>query len=196
MLFRRRVRLGFFGSLRDLIWPRAGWRRTATYLRHRIARLPGTPHSIAIGLACGVAVSFTPLIGLHFVLAALIAWAIGGNVLASAIGTAIGNPWTFPLIWFVSHTIGSWILGLDPPVEKADDFTLARLRNSTLHVLLPMLVGSVPLVIAAWFASYFPMRLAIDGYQLARRRRMEKRHGKPGQRATRRAGVPKREVRP
>ena len=188
MLFRRRVRLGFFLSVRDLVWPRAGWRRTALYLKHRIARLPGTPHSIAIGLACGVAVSFTPLIGLHFVLAALIAWAVGGNVLASAIGTAIGNPWTFPLIW-----IGSWILGLDPPVEQPDDFTLARLRNSTLHVLLPMLVGSVPLVIAAWLASYYPMRLAIDGYQLARRRRMEKRHGKN---AARRGHVPKREVRP
>lgn len=191
MLFRRRERLGILVLARGLLWPRAGWRRTAVYFKHRIARLPGTPRSIALGFACGVAISFTPLVGFHFVLAALIAWILGGNVMASAIGTAIGNPWTFPVIWFVSHTVGSWILGLEPPAEQPDDFTLAYLRNSTINVLLPMLIGCIPLVIGAWLASYYPMRLGIEGYQLARRRRMEKRQAKLG----RRASAAKREVR-
>ena len=47
-------------------------------MTHRIKRLPGTPQSIAAGVACGVAASFTPFIGLHFVLAALFAWLVGG----------------------------------------------------------------------------------------------------------------------
>ncbi|MFR8207121.1 MAG: DUF2062 domain-containing protein [Alphaproteobacteria bacterium] len=35
--------------------------------------------------------------GFHLLLAALTAWIIRGNILASALGTAAGNPWTFRL---------------------------------------------------------------------------------------------------
>ena len=65
----------------------------------RLKRLQGTPYSIATGFACGVAISFTPFIGFHMILAALTAWLIRGNIIASAIGTIVGNPWTFPFIW-------------------------------------------------------------------------------------------------
>ena len=34
-----------------------------TYLVKRVTRLSGTPHSIAAGAACGVAISFTPFLG-------------------------------------------------------------------------------------------------------------------------------------
>ena len=53
--------------------------------------MPGTSGSIAIGVASGVAASFLPFIGLHFLIAALIALLLRGNVLASAIGIAGGT---------------------------------------------------------------------------------------------------------
>jgi uncharacterized protein (DUF2062 family) len=190
VLFRRRHRRGVFATARALVWPRAGWRRTAVYFKHRIARLPGSPNSISIGLACGVAISFTPLIGFHLVLGALIAWILRGNIVASAIGTAFGNPWTFPLIWFASHTVGSWFLGLDPPDEYPKEFSLSFLRASTLNVFLPMLLGSIPLAIAASLATYYPVRIAMKGYQVARRLRMEKRQRKLGGLAAQREGRP------
>ena len=86
MLFKRRHKRSPGVVARELIWPRAGWRRTLIYLRHRIQRLPGTPYVIAGGLACGVAVSFTPFIGLHFILAAVLAWVLRTSIIASAIG--------------------------------------------------------------------------------------------------------------
>ena len=72
--------------------------------------MPGTSGSIAIGVASGVAASFLPFIGLHFLIAALIALLLRGNVLASAIGTFFGNPWTFLFIWVSDYRVGLWLL--------------------------------------------------------------------------------------
>ena len=49
------------------------------YWRARFRRLKGTPNSIALGIACGVAVSFTPFVGAHLMLAMLVAWMMRGN---------------------------------------------------------------------------------------------------------------------
>ncbi|WP_241963403.1 DUF2062 domain-containing protein [Paracoccus suum] len=58
-------------------------------------------------------VSFTPLFGLHFVAAGLLAWAVSGNVLAALIGTLVGNPLTFPFIAVLSVDLGRRMLGID-----------------------------------------------------------------------------------
>ena len=60
----------------ELVYPRGGFRRSTAYLWHRIRRLPDQPHRIARGLAAGVFLSFTPLHGFHFIVAALVSLAI------------------------------------------------------------------------------------------------------------------------
>ena len=92
--------------MRSVIWPARGFGRLFSYLFQRIIRLPGTPASIAIGFASGVAASFTPFLGFHFVIGGALAMLFRGNVLASAIGTFFGNPWTFILIWLADYEIG------------------------------------------------------------------------------------------
>ena len=77
----------------------------------RLKQLKGTPYSVAAGFACGVAISFTPFIGFHLLLAAITAWIIRGNIISSAIGTLIGNPWTFPFIWVAVLSTGNYLLG-------------------------------------------------------------------------------------
>lgn len=111
MIFKRRDRPPFLSRVRHAVLPRTGWRRSIEYLGHRIRRLPDSPHRISLGLACGALVSFTPLFGLHFVLAALAAKIARANILASLIGTALGNPLTFPFIASLSLGIGRKILG-------------------------------------------------------------------------------------
>ena len=91
-MFKRREKISVFSRVGDFFWPQSGWKRSSHYLFHRLARLPGTPYSIAAGFACGAAVSFTPFVGLHFVLGGVFAYIIRGNILSSAIGTAVGNP--------------------------------------------------------------------------------------------------------
>ncbi len=174
MLFRRRHDPGWLHRVRELVWPRAGWRRVGYYLIHRVRRLPGTPHGIAVGFACGAAISFTPFIGLHFALAALLTWSIGGNILASAIGTAVGNPWTFPFIWMWCYRLGSWMLG-SGPVDLSADLSLSFIFDNPWRVLLPMFLGSLPTGVVAWIAFYWPVRRMVEGYHRRRLRRRERR---------------------
>lgn len=173
-MFRRRKNRSLLVKLRESVWPTIGWRRAGTYLAHRIRRMPGTPESIAAGMACGVAVSFTPFIGFHFVIAAMISWVLGGNLLASAIGTAAGNPWTFPFIWAWIYTLGHWVLGTAPNVDGPNNLTLQYISSHVWDIFLPMMTGGVPTALVVWFAVYYPLRRAIQVYQERRRqRRME-----------------------
>ncbi len=55
--------------------------------------------------------SCTPFLGFHILVAMLIAWVIRGNLIASALGTFIGNPITFPVIWLVVFEVGRYIVG-------------------------------------------------------------------------------------
>jgi uncharacterized protein (DUF2062 family) len=139
MLFRRRDRLPLRARVSGLLWPRSGFRRAATYVGYRLLRLPGTPYSIAGGFAWGAAVSFTPFIGLHFFLAALFAWATRCSLIASAIGTAIGNPWTFPLIWAWIYACGGWLLGRHP--DQAPPLESLQLLFQTLWERVGQAIG-------------------------------------------------------
>ncbi len=69
---------------------------------HRLARLWASPHALAMGCAVG---AFTPFIGLHFVLAAIVAYVLRASVIASALGAALGNPVTLPFIWVASYNV-------------------------------------------------------------------------------------------
>ena len=171
-MFKRRYKLSFPARFREVVWPSSGWRRTTAYFAHRVARLQGTSYSIAAGLACGIAVSFTPFIGLHFVIAAALAWIIGGNVFASAVGTAIGNPWTFPLIWYWIYHFGKWIMGIGDAAALPDHISLQYIFDNPWPVLLPMVLGGVPTAVVAWFVCYWPLKRLIIVY---RRHRIARR---------------------
>lgn len=174
-MFKRRHPLPILKRAGGWLWPRIGWRRSGAYVAHRLRRLPGTPYRVAAGFASGAAISFTPFIGLHFVLAALLALLIRGNVVAAAIGTVVGNPWTFPLIWLWIYTLGNWILGGPGLTALPDNLSFHHFIESPLRVFLPMVVGGIPTAIVAWFVFFWPLQSTIAEYQKARRRRLRKR---------------------
>ena len=173
-MFRRLRRPSFHQRLAWVLWPRTGWRRAGAYLAHRLRRLPGTPHSIAAGFACGAAISFTPFLGLHFLFGAAGAWLMGGNLFASAVGTVVGNPWTFPLIWLISYRLGAFALGRNGDAPLPENLSMSYIFDNPEAVLLPMTLGGVPMAVVAWFVSYWIVRRAVDRYQQMRRTRMSK----------------------
>lgn len=111
MILKRREKPSFWVRAREFIAPRKGMLRGVDYLSKRMRRLPDSPHRIALGFACGAMASFTPFFGFHFFVAAGIAWLVRGNVIASLFGTAVGNPFTFPVISTSSLYLGRWIMG-------------------------------------------------------------------------------------
>lgn len=188
-MFKRREKPSLPKRIGNVLWPSLGWRRWLSYLRHRLGRLPGTPYSIAAGFACGAAVSFTPLVGLHFFLGGIWAWLIRSNVIASAIGTAVGNPWTFPFIWIWLFNLGHW-MGAGDPGTNADtlDFgaffsnmfngvlmgDLGYLMEHVWPIWWPMMVGAVPSMAVIWFVFYLPLKSLMVSYQASRRERIAK----------------------
>ncbi|MBL42221.1 MAG: hypothetical protein CMM49_06145 [Rhodospirillaceae bacterium] len=176
MLFGSRKPKNYFKVIINFFWPKTGIKRAVKYSRYRFIRLPGSSYSIAAGFACGVAVSFTPLIGFHFVGAAFFAWLIGGNLIASAIGTAIGNPWTFPLIWFWILNLGRWVIGdFSNNIDTDLEITNSSITNNVNEVLIPMLIGGLIMAPVTWFASYYPTKYLIVSYRAARKIRIDKK---------------------
>lgn len=175
-MFKRRHPLPFFQRAGAFVWPRGGWLRSGAYVAHRLRRLPGTPYRIAAGFASGAAISFTPFIGLHFLLAALMAVAVRGNVIAAAIGTVVGNPWTFPLIWLWIYSLGKWVLGGGHGMKIVpEEISIQHIVDHPFEILLPMVVGGIPTAIVAWFVFFWPLQRTVAEYQKARKRRLRKR---------------------
>ena len=148
-MFQRRDPLPLLLRMRDFLWPRKGWRRTSSYIAHRVRRLPGTPYRIAAGFASGAAISFTPFIGFHFVGGALMAAILRGSLMASAIGTVVGNPWTFPFIWAWIYTLGTWLLGAEGKKDLPEVLSFGYIFEHPLDIFWPMTVGGVPTALVA-----------------------------------------------
>ena len=153
----------------------------------QLKRLKGTPYEIAAGFACGVAISFTPFIGFHLILAAITAWIIRANVVSSAIGTLIGNPWTFPFIWIAVLSTGRFLLG---DIATADHVNFVKIFESASKALLtlnfknfgrdvwpivfPMMIGCIPYYIVSWFLSYKIIKIMLDRIAARRAKRLAK----------------------
>lgn len=141
-------------------------------------RIRATPHAIALGFATGTFASFTPFMGFHFILSFAIAWITRASFIAAGLGTAIGNPITFPFIWAATLGLGRTILGRSEEVGIQAEGFLTMLKLSGFHAvwdpfILPMLVGGIPLGLIAAAIFYFPIRKTVEAFQARRAAKQE-----------------------
>jgi len=174
MLFKRRDRIGIFERFRVWLWPRVSWRRSTLYFFKRILRLSATPYAISMGAACGAFASCTPFIGLHFVLGAAIAFLLRGNLIASAVGTSVGNPLTFPFIWAGTFKLGHAIVGSTGHVmpEFHEQF-YQKSFDQLWPLIKPMTAGAVPIGLVIGTAMYIIVYQSVSVYQARRRIRFQ-----------------------
>lgn len=196
--------------MRSYLLPRTGWIRAIGYMGHRLRRLPDRPGKVALGLAAGVFISFSPLFGFHIAAAAALAWLIGGNVVAAMIGTFFGNPVTFPLIATTSLWFGRKVLGIGHSSETMTDFELVAfafakaflgvwqtmkslvtdgpaawgmLGSFFEELFLPYLVGGIVPGLVAAGLTFFISRPLVTAYQKRRREKVRLRIAKRETRA-------------
>ncbi len=161
---------------------------------HRLRRLSDSPHRVARGVFAGTFVAFTPLFGVHLLLAPALAWIIRGNVVASCIATLICNPITFPFIAYVCVKVGQVFIGAEQEVSfsaiAAAIKDLGKLIIELFNgkqadwdaiwilidgILYPYLIGGVLIgVIASCVAALSSLRI-VQAYQRRRNRRQPKR---------------------
>lgn len=171
-------------KVRDAVWPRMGFRRYVTYLKTKVLRLSASPYAVAAGVASGAAVSCFPFVGLHFLLGFVLAFFVRGNMLAAAIGTAWGNPITFPFLFSAAYQLGSVLTGLFWPTEavteESTEIISQGVFGGSLDTILPtiatMCVGATPISLVVFGSFYWATYTLVSRFQAARaERRLLKR---------------------
>ena len=138
--------------------------RLLSYYKLRLARLPASSYAVSSGFACGSMVSFTPLLGLHFILAVVFAFLIRGNFIAALIGTVVGNPITFPFIWGLIYKVGTFVTSIKH-VNLSKDINFEMIINQTYEIFFPMLVGGIVIAPLVWIITYFIIYSFISSYK-------------------------------
>jgi len=190
MLFGRKKPITWGETIRVSLWPRRSWSRSAKYVSKRVLRLTASPHAISAGVAAGVFASFTPLLGLHFIIAFVVAYIIAGNFLAAASGTFFGNPVTFPFIWASTYNLGNFILSGETPEESGEEAPglegVSFFENGFWGIwdailgiwepiVKPMMIGGIPLGIFFGIIGYIVTRWAAGLFHAARKKRIAKK---------------------
>jgi uncharacterized protein len=183
-LFKRRIKLPLSENLRNRLWPRQGLRRTLHYWRHRVTRLPGTPHSIAAGVASGISMSFMPP-GLHMVMAAGLSFITRGNVIAGTlISVAFGNPVMTALLIGLDLGLGELLIGKRQRAVAGEISLLELFQHpvdSFSRFGMPFLLGAILLSVLSWIVTYFVMIRVVNFAHARRakrlRREWQKTHG-------------------
>ncbi len=179
MLFKRREMESFWERLRVHAWPRRSWGRSSRYVVYRLRRLSATPHAIALGFAAGAFTAATPYLGTHMAMAAFMAWAIGGSIVASLLGTFVGNPLTYPFIWYATYEVGNVLLGTNAAQTNINlsHGVFQSSLDKLWPIIKPMTLGSVPVGFAIAALVYFLVRPMVEAYQHRRRRELGQRRG-------------------
>ena len=115
-------------------------------------------------------------------------------MLASAIGTFFGNPWTFLFIWVSDYRLGIWLLQQS---GKGDQFPalnlqqLAEVMTIFMHffifsdeidwqqlaepfeqVFLPMTIGGTVLAVLSWFVAFVLCYYSFEWWRAHRAKRL------------------------
>ena len=134
----------------------------------KLIKISDTPHSISLGFAIGVFSAFTPLIGLHIVIAIFFSWLVNANYLSSVVGTFVGTPITYPFMWISSILIGNMFISVD-------EFNKNLFENISFYswdfflLIKPFIssfvIGSTVIVLISSFSSYFLLKKLVILYR-------------------------------
>jgi uncharacterized protein len=107
-------------------------RASVRALRERfvaLLHLDDPPWRVALALAVGVFISFTPFLGFQTLLALLVAAVFRMNAAVLVTGTWLNLPWFMPFVYAGALKVGAWLL---PDLRDFTDWSLALLIGTTL----------------------------------------------------------------
>jgi len=107
-------------------------RASARALRERVSallHLDDPPWRVALALAVGVFISFTPFLGFQTLLALLVAAVARLNAPVVVTGTWLNLPWFMPFVYAGALKLGAWLLR---DLRGFADWSLALLIGTTL----------------------------------------------------------------
>ena len=86
------------------------FRPVLRFVKFRILHVDDSPQRMARGIAAGFFIAYTPVLGLHMLLALIFAQLIRANKALAVMAVWICNPLTFVLIYYPSYRLGNFLL--------------------------------------------------------------------------------------
>lgn len=141
-----------------------------------LLRLRGTPRQVSAGMAVGVFVAFSPLMGLHMVLAAVLATFLRVNRPAALAGAWVTNPLTAIPLYTLTYRVGHLFLPGRPTFNIGslqaiffDDqgrwynllHAVRQIASLGEELLLPLTIGGLLVGTVAGVLAYIGTRLAL-----------------------------------
>jgi uncharacterized protein len=175
---RQRMRLAV-PTRRDVYRMAVRFRR---FFLRSVLHADDPPHRLALGVAIGLFVTFTPTIGFQLALVVLLAWIFNANKVVGLPLVWLSNPATFVPIYYPCYRIGRWILGGKPvsmrwwrelasPPEGILDAT--RFYWSRLvEVIGPLTVGCLVVAIPIGGLGYVLTYQSVNKYRALRAKRL------------------------
>jgi len=184
---------------------RPSLRRRAVRVIRRVLRSSGTPHSIALGVAIGFVVAWTPTMGFQMIIAAPICLLLRANFLAAVPPIWLTNPATMVPIYGFNYWVGLRLVGGPGLHEfrsrfgeiahlfRESDSTwreiLSQCLDLTGEFLWPLWIGSFVVGLALAIPSYALTFKAVEVFRARRQKRREQRKNRAAK-AARRADAP------
>lgn len=138
----------------------------------RLLAIDDPPERTALAFAIGVFIAFSPFLGLHTIMATLIAFLFRFNKIAIYSGTFINNPlFTLVPIIIASYAVGAFLLGLPLriPAEGVDLLRAPQLLTGDYYrrlfiqswdIVKPFVVGGMVLSVVCSAIAY-PLTLRL-----------------------------------
>lgn len=144
-------------------------------LGQTLLQVEDTPHRTALAFGAGVFIAFSPLLGIHWLLALGTAFAFRLNKVAVLLGAYVNNPWTLAPMFLAGTALGCALLGVSPEGLSSIDWHASGrefYRGLFEHLrpyLWPFVIGNTVLGIVSGACSYWLLRRVLE----ARQRRAE-----------------------
>jgi uncharacterized protein (DUF2062 family) len=126
------------------------------------------PERLAAAWALGIGIGLSPLLGLHTVIALVLAIILGLNKIDVLLGTLIVNPWTVAFYFPAAVFVGRWVTGVHiPPLVRFNPEALLHIatwRDNApwvRSILLAWGVGALIFSLVFGVATYVLLRRII-----------------------------------
>ncbi len=150
-------------------------RRTIKELLRKAIRSNDSPKKVALGLAIGVLMAFSPLAGTQTISSIGFAFLFKANKLSALAGSFFANPFTMPIIYFLELKLGKAILGYSLELPKDIINDVPGLMSLGSEVMLSLTVGFFILGTAVAVVAYFIMLRSVFAYRKVREHLREKK---------------------
>ncbi|HKC62657.1 MAG TPA: DUF2062 domain-containing protein [Pyrinomonadaceae bacterium] len=158
----------------------------------RLLAIDDPPERTALAFSIGVFIAFSPFLGLHTIMATVLAFAFRFNKIALYTGTFVNNPFlTLVPIILASYAVGALVMGR-PLALPAESLELLKnphlltsewwgnLFRSSGEVLIPYAIGGIVLSVICSLVAYpLTLHLLRAKQRIKERQNPEVRSQKP-----------------